>query len=211
MITDALGGAEVFFPDQKTALGWATRSCQTEAELFQGLAPSERNYVDTLLVPGRRLDFAWGRHVARKTVRALGFDQPFSILPGALGQPVLHGPVNLRLSISHAGGLAVVAASTPDFPVAIDWEPWADHEGKDLGAWTAREALGKWLQVGLAVPTTVLDVVCREDGPNGQVWQALNFPTLHLETFDWHNGVLAVVHPRTRVLAWPPLAPTVRR
>jgi phosphopantetheinyl transferase len=127
------------------------------------------------------------------------------IRAGIYGQPLVRHPRagSVEVTVSHSHGLAVALAYPAEYPMGIDLETvsaisaesiigeleasppeltWLATGGLDNATacgvlWTAREALGKALRIGLNSPLGILALSdIRTDGAGPWVGHYLNFP-----------------------------------
>jgi len=142
---------------------------------------------------------ALGALLAEPDLRRIG------IQSGVYGQPLVRHPRagGLEVTVSHSHGLAVALAFPAGYPMGIDIETgstvsaptilgeveasppelaWLVSSGVDEATaccvlWTAREALGKALKLGLNSPLGVLALAeIRSDGPGAWLGRYQNFP-----------------------------------
>jgi len=124
---------------------------------------------------------------------------------GVYGQPLVRHPraESIEVSVSHSQGLAVALAFPAEYPLGIDLETiatvsaevvlgeleasppeltWLATGGVDAATaccvlWSAREALGKALRIGLNSPLGILALAGIEShGPANWSGRYLNFP-----------------------------------
>ncbi len=180
----------------------------------------------------RRGSYLAGRWLAKLAIARLAVGPTsVSIQPGVFGQPVVHGPCQpaLGVSISHCSLLAGAIAFPVGHPLGLDMESNADSMDCDLanyftreeyglldgagvsaGAhnaalWTAKEALGKVLGCGLAVPMEVLAISAVEKtGDAGYVLTFRNFIQYRALCWTEPNVTISLALPgKTRI---PPLS-----
>lgn len=199
------------------------------------LHPDELHRLRAMRHPGRRRDFAVGRHVARRAVAELiGTHDPRSspIPAGVFGQPVLAGPAapHLDVSIGHSGGLVGAVAFPRTHPLGLDIERTDEErcatiamhasarERELIGAlgldelealtclWTAKEALSKALRTGLTLELERYAIAsAHRDGERVRFEFAL-FRQYAAETLAGRTHCLGVCLPRrTRTVLDPDL------
>ena len=95
------------------------------------LSPAKRSRILRFTIENDKKLGILGDHLAREAVSALSGVDISKIMIGALedGQPVIESPegLDINISISHSGSVAVAAAS--DMPVGIDVEA-VEEDGK---------------------------------------------------------------------------------
>ncbi len=155
------------------------------------------------------------------------------IRSGVFGQPLVYHPrsVGVEVSLSHSHGLAVALAYPGEFPLGMDVETVSadsadavlaelqisDAEKAWLAAqalaptvacgvlWTAREALGKSMKIGLNCPlgTLALDRI-EPAGAAAWIGQYANFPQSRCLSQQSGGRILSIAIPRTvEVMTWP--------
>lgn len=152
---------------------------------------------------------------------------------GIFGQPLVHHPraARVEVSVSHANGLAVALAHPGEFPMGVDLESvstdsaatilgelqtsdaekaWLAEQALGEAAacgvlWTAREALGKSMQIGLNCPLGILALKRLEPaGANAWIGQYANFPQSRCLSQTLGARALSVALPLALELApWP--------
>lgn len=152
---------------------------------------------------------------------------------GIYGQPLVRHPRagNLQVSVSHSHGVAVALAFSADYPMGIDLETvsavsaatiigeleaspaeftWLATGGVDEATaccvlWTAREALGKALKIGLNSPLGILSLADIRAGDTG-TWlgRYLKFPRCQCLSQVKNGRVLSLAMP-TEVALKPPV------
>lgn len=157
------------------------------------------------------------------------------IRSGVHGQPLVHHPRagSAEVTVSHSHGLAVALAFPGEHPMGIDLETvsavsagtiiaeleasapeqaWlAEARVDDATAccvlWTAREALGKALKVGLNSPLGVLSLTdIRAVAEGTWVGRYLNFPQCKCLSQAQGDRVLSLAMPKeTELSTWPRL------
>lgn len=157
------------------------------------------------------------------------------IQSGAFGQPLVHHPRAgiTEVTVSHSHGLAVALAYPGDSPMGVDLETVsAVSAGTVLGElqvsdaerawltaatvdqatacgvlWTAREALGKSMKVGLNCPLGILSLDHVEPtGAAAWVGRYVNFPQSRCVSQAIEGRVLSLAMPREIELRpWPQL------
>ena len=140
---------------------------------------------------------------------------------GVYGQPLVRHPRadSIEVSVSHSQGLAVALAFPAEYPLGIDLETvaavsaevvlgelaasppeltWLATSGVDAGTaccvlWSAREALGKALRIGLNSPLGILALSGIEDRGRGN-WAGryLNFPRVQCLSQSRDGRVLSL-------------------
>lgn len=160
------------------ALAWFTGP---EVRLPAGtLSPEETAFADSLVYPKRREGWLTGRWAAKAALcRRAGVTEGsrFTILPGALDQPVVTGPEpGHHVTLSHCGALAAAAAFPETHPMGVDVEAVGPRLTETLQdqfdprevrlcrssgmsqdeaytvLWTAKESVAKALRTGLTTP-----------------------------------------------------------
>ncbi len=156
------------------------------------------------------------------------------IRSGVYGQPLVQHPRGAcaEVTVSHSHGLAVALAYRPEFPMGIDLETvsavsaptiigelgaspaeltWLATGGVDEATaccvlWSAREALGKALKIGLNGPLGVLALSeIRPEGAGGWIGRYLNFPRCQCLTQVKNGRVLSLAMPAEAALKPPVL------
>ncbi len=151
---------------------------------------------------------------------------------GVYGQPLVLHPraATIDVSVSHSHGLAVALAFPAEFPMGIDLETVAAISAPsiipELGAtpaeltwlatggvndatacgvlWTAREALGKSLKIGLNSPLGMLALSeVQGTGEGSWIGRYLNFPQCQCLARLERGRVLTVALPREAALSEP--------
>jgi 4'-phosphopantetheinyl transferase len=155
------------------------------------------------------------------------------IRSGVFGQPLLHHSRagGVEVSVSHSHGLAVAMAYPDEFPIGVDLETVAagsavtilgelqisDAEKAWLAArtvgpttacgilWTAREALGKSMKIGLNCPLGILSLGHIEHaGATAWIGRYANFPQSRCLSQEIDGRVLSIAMPRVVELTpWP--------
>ncbi|MEO8145305.1 MAG: 4'-phosphopantetheinyl transferase superfamily protein, partial [Betaproteobacteria bacterium] len=137
------------------------------------------------------------------------------IRAGVYGQPLVQHPraADAEVTVSHSHGLAVALAFPAQYPMGIDLETisavaaqvvigeleasppeltWLATGGADAATaccvlWTAREALGKALKIGLNSPLGMLSLTeIRATSENSWACRYLNFP--RCQCLSWVAG-----------------------
>jgi 4'-phosphopantetheinyl transferase len=138
------------------------------------------------------------------------------IRAGVYGQPLVRHPraADVEVTVSHSHGLAVALAYPAEYPMGIDLETtsavaaqvvigeleasppeltWLATGGVDAAAaccvlWTAREALGKSLKIGLNSPLGMLALTDIRAGKEAGSWAGryVNFP--RCQCLSWIAG-----------------------
>ena len=150
--------------------------------------------------------------------------QQIEIRAGVYGQPLVRHPRagTAEVTVSHSHGLAVALAYPAEYPMGIDLETiaavaaqvvigeleasppeltWLATGGVDAATaccvlWTAREALGKALKIGLNSPLGMLALTeIQATGENSWSGRYLNFP--RCQCLSWIAGgrVLSLAMP----------------
>ena len=162
------------------------------------------------------------------------------IRPGLFGQPMVHHPRVgcAEVTVSHSQGLAVALAYPGEFPMGVDLETVAagsadtilgelqisDAEKAWLAArmvghatacgilWTAREALGKSMKIGLNCPLGVLSLGQIESaGATAWIGQYANFPQFRCLSQEIDGRVLSIAMPvAVNLESWPLAAALIR-
>ena len=154
------------------------------------------------------------------------------IRTGIYGQPLVGHPRagSAEVTVSHSQGLAVALAYHPAYPLGIDLETvaavsaatvigelgaspaeftWLATGGVDEATaccilWTAREALGKALRIGLNSPLGILALSdIRSDGAGIWVGRYLNFPRCQCLSQVKDGRVLTLALPSESTLSGP--------
>ncbi len=152
------------------------------------------------------------------------------IRSGIYGQPLVHHPRAgcAEVTVSHSHGLAVALAFPSEVPMGIDLETvsaisartiigeleasppelaWLVSAGVDEATacgvlWTAREALGKALRIGLNSPLGILALSeIRTDGEGTWAGRYLNFPQCQCRSQAIGDRVLSLAMPRDAALS----------
>lgn len=152
------------------------------------------------------------------------------IRSGIYGQPLVRHPRagSADVTVSHSHGLAVALAYPAEYPMGIDLETvsavaaetiigeleasppeltWLATGGVDDATaccvlWTAREALGKALRIGLNSPLGILALSdIRIDSAGTWVGHYLNFPQCRFRSRLQDGRVLSLALPKEAVLA----------
>lgn len=144
------------------------------------------------------------------------------IRPGVYGQPLVQHPraAGDEVTVSHSHGLAVALAYPAEYPMGIDLETistvaaqvvigeleasppeltWLATGGVDAPTaccvlWTAREALGKALKIGLNSPLGMLALTEIRAGNEDGSWAGryLNFPRCRCQSWVAGGRVLSL-------------------
>jgi phosphopantetheinyl transferase len=152
------------------------------------------------------------------------------IRSGIHGQPLVHHPRagSIEVTVSHSHGLAVALAFSAEYSMGIDLETisavatevvigeleasppelaWLAMGGVDGATaccvlWTAREALGKALKIGLSSPLGVLALAdIRAIGEETWVGRYLNFPQCQCLSQLKGDRVLSLAMPKDAALS----------
>lgn len=152
------------------------------------------------------------------------------ISSGIYGQPLVLHPraAAIEVSVSHSHGLAVALAFPAEFPMGIDLETVSAISAStiiaELGAtpaeltwlatggvndatacgvlWTAREALGKSLKIGLNSPLGMLALAGIQGAGEGSwIGRYLNFPQCQCLALLERGRVLTVALPKEAALS----------
>ena len=152
------------------------------------------------------------------------------IRAGIYGQPLVHHPraASAQVTVSHSHGLAIALAFPAEYPMGIDLETvsavsaatiigeleasppeltWLATGGVDDATaccvlWTAREALGKALRIGLNSPLGILALSdIRAEGEGAWAGHYLNFPQCQFRSRVQDGRVLSLALPKEAVLA----------
>jgi len=155
------------------------------------------------------------------------------IASGIYGQPLVrHARAgSAEVTVGHSHGLAVALAYPAEYPMGIDLETvaavsaatiiseleasppeltWLATGGVDDATaccvlWTAREALGKALRIGLNSPLGILALSeIRADGAGAWIGRYLNFPRCQFLSQVKNGRVLSLAMP-TQVALMPPV------
>ena len=147
------------------------------------------------------------------------------IRAGIYGQPLVQHPRAgaVQVTVSHSHGLAVALAFPAAYPMGIDLETvsavsaatilgelqaspaelaWLVAAGVDEATaccvlWTAREALGKSMQVGINSPLGILALgEIRNAAAGNWAGRYLNFPQCRCLSQAWDGRVLSLALPR---------------
>jgi len=153
---------------------------------------------------------------------------------GIYGQPLIRHPRAgaVDVTVSHSHGLAVALAFPAEYPIGIDLETvsaasaatiigelqaspaeyaWLATGGVDEATaccvlWTAREALGKALKIGLNSPLGILSLAdIREDGAGNWIGRYLSFPRCQCLSQVKNGRVLSLAMPAEVALKPPAL------
>lgn len=154
------------------------------------------------------------------------------IRPGIYGQPLVHHPRAgaAEVTLSHSHGLAVALAHPAGYPMGLDLETvaavaaeavlgeleaspteltWLATGGVDAATaccvlWTAREALGKALRIGLNSPLGILALSdIRPNGAGSWAGRYLNFPRCQCLSQVKDGRVLTLALPGESALSGP--------
>ncbi len=146
------------------------------------------------------------------------------IRAGVYGQPLVRHPraASIEVSVSHSHGLAVALAFPAEYPMGIDLETiaavsaevilgeleasppeltWLATGGVDAATaccvlWSAREALGKALRIGLNSPLGILALSeIRSAGEGTWRGRYLNFPRCQIHSRAKGGRVLTLAMP----------------
>lgn len=152
------------------------------------------------------------------------------IRAGVYGQPLIRHPRagSVEVTVSHSHGLAVALAYPAEYPMGIDLETVSAVSAQsvigELGAsppeltwlatgslddataccvlWTAREALGKALRIGLNSPLGILALSeIRAEGKGAWSGRYLNFPQCQILSRVQSGRVLTLAMPREAELS----------
>jgi phosphopantetheinyl transferase len=152
------------------------------------------------------------------------------IRAGIYGQPIVEHPRAgaAEVSVSHSHGLAVALAFPAEFPMGIDLETvsagsagtilgelqasppeltWLVSSGVDeatacLVLWTAREALGKALKIGINSPLGILALAdIRGAGEKKWAGRYLNFPQCRCLSQAQGDRVMSLALPKDAELS----------
>ena len=152
------------------------------------------------------------------------------IRAGIYGQPIVEHPraAPADVTVSHSHGLAVALAFPAAYPMGIDLETvaagsaatilgelqaspaeltWLVSSGVDQATacfvlWTAREALGKALKIGINSPLGVLALAEIQDaGENQWAGRYANFPQCRCLAYAQGGRVLSLALPRDAELS----------
>jgi 4'-phosphopantetheinyl transferase len=155
------------------------------------------------------------------------------IHPGIYGQPLVRHPCagSLEVTVSHSHGLAVALAFPAEYPMGIDLETlsaisapvilgelqasppelaWLATGGVDEATacgilWTAREALGKALKIGLNSPLGILALAdIQAAGEQAWAGRYLRFPQCRFLSQATGGRVLTLAMPRDAELTGLP-------
>ena len=157
-----------------------------------------------------------------------------TIASGVFGQPLVrHGrAAGMEVSLSHSQGLAVALAHSGESPLGLDLEcvpaasaatllaqmqpsaaesAWLSAGNIDSATacgllWTAREALGKSMKIGLNCPLGTLALE-RIESAGDRAWSGryANFPHSRCLTQIFDGRVLTLALPAlTQIDPWPP-------
>ena len=153
---------------------------------------------------------------------------------GIFGQPLVRHPRAgmVDVTVSHSHGLAVALAFPAEYPIGIDLETvsavsaatvigeleaspaeyaWLATGGVDEATaccvlWTAREALGKALKIGLNSPLGILSLAdIRDEGAGIRIGRYLNFPRCQCLSQVKNGRVLSLAMPTEAALTPPVL------
>ncbi|MDG4810848.1 4'-phosphopantetheinyl transferase superfamily protein [Micromonospora sp. WMMD1120] len=206
--------------------------CPTLSTGSAVLHPRERQRLLRMRHERRRADYLAGRRAVKAAVTHLrDAADPTAIWvePGALHQPVLGGPGTggLAVSLAHSHHLGAAVAFDVAHPVGVDLERVDPARagilqstltagertitaGLGLAAltaatavWTAKEALAKFLRVGLSVDLSLLEVATWRT--EGEWWRldyrhVVSLKALLLVVDDW---VLALCLPARSTVSTP--------
>ena len=159
--------------------------------------------------------------------------QCIEIRSGVFGQPLIHHPRagSAQVTLSHSHGLAVALAYPDEIPMGVDLETvsassavtilselqTSDAEKAWLAArmtnaatacgifWSAREALGKSMKIGLNCPLGILALDYIESfGSTTWIGSYANFPQSRCLSQEIQGRVLSIAMPAPVILApWP--------
>ena len=155
------------------------------------------------------------------------------IRSGVFGQPLVHHPRAgcVEVTLSHSLGLAVALAHPAEFPMGVDLETvsagaaatilgelqvtdaekaWLAARSVGLASacgvlWTAREALGKSMKIGLNCPLGVFALSHLEPaGPTAWTGRYANFPQSRCLSQEIDGRVLSIAVPgAVELTPWP--------
>jgi phosphopantetheinyl transferase len=213
------------------SFGSGHESAQKAADSF--LHPGELGRWSALQFPIRRRSYLLGRRAAKAALAVCFPDfSPTSIevASGVFGQPYIGAgsPVTAEISLAHAHDAAVALVCPAGHPAGVDLElidparasvarsscsPSELNVVEPLGLpeaeasfllWSAREALGKALRCGLAVPFETLAVGSVEGREGHYESLFAHFPPFKAHTWVLGDHVLSIVLPKKTTLDFEP-------
>lgn len=179
----------------------------------------------------RQHSFLLGRYCATQAVSqhlGLPATHAVTIENGVFGQPLVSSPVgaDARIAISHSANYGCALAFDQAQPMGIDLEPAdrledsvlrplvtaAEHRWLDAvrpGAhactwlWTVKEALGKALCTGIALPMQLTEVIGIERDGVFLVARFRHLVQYKALSFLWHGALVSIVLPARTTLDMP--------
>ncbi len=171
--------------------------------------------------PRRKEQFLLGRIAAKRALNTVAkghAPRETALLPGYYGQPVWCDLPWLT-SLTHSGdgkrSIAIAVTGSPAFPITLDLEPLnsdasrlrslrqrlpaderSDHptpENAIIGAWSAKECLGKALGTGIGVAPEVLALRRTKSGPTKAVYHFKSLPQFQVTQWKKHGWLLSLL------------------
>lgn len=193
----------------------------TEEELQSFLSEEEREEYERKKNDKRKKELFFSRKMAKKAIGAVsgsaGQPNSVSIRKGQFQHPLVAGKTDgVQVSITHCKNYAAALAFPERLILGLDMEsvdhkeqlgieeiltererklipPLLDRELFALVMWTAKEALGKFLKLGLTVSMEVLQIckIAPQDG--GYRAEFRYFPNLQANTYIREEVVYTIV------------------
>jgi len=183
--------------------------------------------------PRRQRSFLLGRRAAKEALSVCfpnRLPSEIEVVNGAFNQPFVRSaaPISAEISLAHSHDAAVALVCPAGHPAGVDVE-FVDPERSEVAGscftpseapviqrlglstsaanfllWSVKEALGKTLRCGLAVPfaTLAVESVTESDG----VYESLfiNFPPFKARSWMLGDYVLSIVLPKKTSMAFKP-------
>lgn len=213
------------------AFGSGYDSARKSAGLF--LHPNEESRWNELKFPLRQKSYLLGRRAAKAALAVCYPFSPateIEICNGVFNQPFLSAsaPVSAELSLAHAPDAAVALVCPEGHPSGVDLELvsaerasaasacFAPQEAPILASlslpestatfllWSVKEALGKALRCGLAVPFDVLAIKSVEARDGAYESHFEHFPPFRALSWTLGDHILSIVIPKRTTLAFAP-------
>lgn len=215
---------------------WDVAAAGLEAAHRHGLSAAERQRLEALTNPKRRVEFLYGRVAAKAAIGRLHPQfgaADWSVTPGLFRQPLVHGPEPVEVSIAHTRDCATALAFSAELLAGVDMErlrPDSQHviksqmtacEMQTLAAsslpepmqltlaWSAKEALSKALRLGLLLPFRELGLKRVDYRAEWDVWLITFQLAPPLVVYAWLQGDEALTLALPQRLELKRLAPMV--